>query len=120
MIKEAYLVIEQGYEGIQGLLYLTLNAEEARDKVMELKNSIIKAKEHKAKVLEEFGSEQDENYYTEWDRMCIVHETIQFEEYDKAEYKNPDDYCVVKWDGTEFSGCRCTEVGCPPSETKIY
>ncbi len=120
MIQEAYLIIEQGYEGIQNILYLTTDPTEALNKVMEYKNEIIKAKEHKAKVLEEFGDEEDDDYYNEWDRMYLKHKTITYKEHDNANYKNIDDFCVIKWNGKEFGGCVCTELGCPPSENKVY
>lgn len=114
VLPTVYVVIKCGYEGIEGLIYSTLNADEATEKVKTLRDEILRAKSRMNKIIEEFGNEEDEDYNTHYDRMQLAGE-ISYEEYSMAKYDKPDAFCAQKWDGKSF-GCACKELGCEPDE----
>jgi hypothetical protein len=113
-LKELYVIVLCGCEGIDSLVYATLDKEDAVNAIKTLKNDITKAIEHQNKVFEEFGSEENEQWNTVWDRMYFNKE-ITNKEHDDACFKDPDAYCIRKWNGIEFS-CVCSELGCSPSK----
>jgi len=114
VLPTVYVVIKCGYEGIEQLVYATLNAEEVTEKVKTLRDEILSAKSRMNKINEEFGEEEDEDYNTHYDRMQISGE-ITWEEYSMAKYSNPNAYCAQKWNGKSF-GCACKELNCEPDE----
>jgi hypothetical protein len=109
-----YVVIKCGYEGIEGLIYSTLNADDASTKVKALRDEILSAKNRMNKINEEFGIEEDEHFNTHYERMYLAEE-ISCEEYSMAKYDNPDAFCVQRWDGEKFE-CVCKELDCEPSK----
>lgn len=117
-MNEIFIIIQCGHEGIEKLLFATTDKNEAINKVNELKSKILIAIEHKNKILDEFGREEDENCNTYYDRMCMNQE-ISFEEYDNATFQDPNAYCIQKWDGKEFS-CVCNELNCAPDKAWLY
>lgn len=116
METEIFVVIECGYEGIENLSYATTDSKLAVERTKSLRAEILAAKEHKKKVLEEFGDEEDENCHDAWTRMYLSGE-LDHKEHD-LEYKDPDSICLQKWDGNKFS-CACTELGCPGEKSWI-
>ncbi len=122
-----YLVIKRGYEGIEELVYLTADKDDVINKINSLKDVINKAKLHKEQVIKDAGilnDEQLEKYIDEheyedpWDELQKSNK-IELKEYMDGKWENPDDYCVLLWDGNEFKCC-CQELGVPPSEPKLY
>lgn len=114
-LTEAFVVIQCGYEGIEGLIFASSSGDEAAEKVKALRDKILKAQERMNQIIAEHGSEEDEEYRTHYDRM-FDREEIDWEEYNDAKYREPDAYCVQKWDGKKFS-CVCEELGCKPEKT---
>ena len=114
VLPTVFVVIKCGYEGIEGLIYATLNADDATQKVKTLRDEILSAKSRMNKINEEFGEDEDEDYTTHYDRMQMNGEITE-EEYSMAKYDKPDAFCVQKWDGKSF-GCACKELGCEPDE----
>lgn len=117
-MESFFIIIQVGYEGIDGLLFPTTNPNEARDKIKQLRQEIVDALKHRDAVLAEFGSEEDEDFHDAWERMYID-EKITYQEYHNSKYVKPDQYCIQKWDGENFTCC-CKELGCEPTETWIY
>ena len=113
-MKELYVIVRCGYEGIEKLVYPTLSQDDAVNKIKELRKNITDAIEHKNKVLEEFGTGIDENLDTIWDKM-LFDKKITYEEYENSNHINPDSYCIRKWSGNEFY-CACKELDVEPSE----
>lgn len=98
-----YLVIKCGHEGIEELTFLTDDSDKAKQKVLDLRQSIIDAKAEREKYTED-----------EWDEL---HESgkIPFDTFMKGEYGNPNQYCAQKWTGEKFECC-CKELDVSPSE----
>jgi hypothetical protein len=55
MIKEAYLVVLCGCEGLEKLVYLTDDKDDAISKMKSLKDNVIKAQEHREQVNKDLG-----------------------------------------------------------------
>lgn len=105
-MKEAYLIIKTGFEGIEKLCYLTKNKEEAIRNFKRIKEEEIKEIEKDRKVMNEYWRKEKK-------LEMIKEEKLTQEEIQKIE----DFFCIQKWDGKEFS-CACEELGVPPSEPK--
>lgn len=114
-LKEVFVVIRCGYEGIEKLVFATAYGGDAKSKVLELRNDIIKARKHREEVLKEFGDQEDEDLNTIWERMYFD-KKISDEEFENSKYREPDSYCVQKWNGNKFS-CVCKELGCEPDKS---
>ena len=114
MENEYYLIIECGCEGIEQLVYPTNNGIDAKNKLKSIREDIAKAKEHMKKVLKEFGEEKDDCFEDAWDKL-YYDKKITAEEHDMGCFKNPDAYCIQKWDGKNFI-CVCGELDCEPSK----
>ncbi len=112
--KKLYVVIRCGYEGIESLVFGSLNGTEASNKVKSLRQDILNAVAHRKKVLDEFGREEDENFSDAWDRMYYEGK-ISNKEHDNSKFMEPDAYCVMKFDGDKFS-CACKELDCEPDK----
>lgn len=115
MNSEIFVVIVCGYEGIEKLVFATAYSVAAANKVSELRNDIIQARKHRDEVLKEFGDQEDENLCDAWDRMYFD-KKITEKEHSDSKYREPDSYCVQKWDGNKFS-CVCKELGCEPEKS---
>lgn len=110
IVKPIFVIIEAGHEGIEKMLYASEDEDVVSKKIKALKTEVLEAKERMNKILAEHGSEDDSDFNNYYDRMLRKQE-IEWEEYDNAKFKNPDSYCVQKWDGQSFS-CACKEFGC--------
>lgn len=114
-LAAVFVVILCGYEGIEGLIYASSEGSDASAKVKTLRTEIFNARERMKKILAENGEEDDENFNNYYDRMLQKKE-IDWEEYNNAKYREPDAYCVQKWDGEKFS-CVCKELDCEPNKS---
>lgn len=114
VLPAVFVVIQCGCEGIEGLIYASAEGSDASAKVKTLRAEILNARERMKKILAEHGEEEDEDFNTYYDRMLHKKE-IEWEEYNNAKYREPDAYCVQKWDGQKFS-CVCKELGCEPEK----
>lgn len=114
MLPAVFVVIQCGYEGIEGLIYASAEGSDASAKVKTLRAEIFNARERMKNILAEHGEEEDEDFNTYYDRMLHKKE-IEWEEYNNAKYREPDAYCVQKWDGQKFS-CVCKELDCAPEK----
>ena len=114
MLPAVFVVIQCGYEGIEELIYASAEGSDASAKVKTLRAEILNARERMKKILAEHGEEEDEDFNTYYDRMLHKKE-IEWEEYNNAKYREPDAYCVQKWDGKKFS-CVCKELDCEPEK----
>jgi hypothetical protein len=125
-----YLVIRCGYEGIDELVFPTLDAKEASEKVLEIRKKIVELQKRRIEVLERFGKCDDGQYKVDelfqdaWDRMGLPQKEggtreITSEEWYMGRYANPDAYCVRKWDGSKFE-CVCQELKVEPSEHWVW
>lgn len=115
MLPAVFVVIQCGYEGIEGLIYASAEGSDASVKVKTLRAEILNARERMKKILAEHGEEEDKDFNTYYDRMLHKKE-IEWEEYNNAKYREPDAYCVQKWDGQKFS-CVCKELDCEPEKS---
>lgn len=121
---EFYLVIECGHEGIQCLVLPTTIPTEARDKVLELRETIYstreKIKNGLALKLNKDVSEVTEDDIEDDDDITM--ELKNKGELSLAElqtvFKSPDSYCVQKWNGNKFD-CYCKELGIEPSKAWV-
>lgn len=125
-----YLVIKCGYEGIDELVFPTLDATEAANKVLEIRKKIDELQKRRIEVLEKFGKDDkgeylhDAHYQDAWDRMGLPKGEngtgeITSEEWDMGRHGEPDAYCVRKWDGNKFE-CVCKELNVEPSENWMW
>lgn len=114
VLPAVFVVIQCGHEGIEGLIYASEVGSDASAKVKTLRAEILNARERMKKILAEHGEEMDEDFNTYYDRMLHKKE-IEWEEYNNAKYREPDAYCVQKWDGKKFS-CVCKELDCEPEK----
>lgn len=115
MNSEIFVVIRCGYEGIESLVYACVDEKYASEKVKSLRQDILDARNHREEVLKEFGDQEDENLCDAWDRMYFD-KKISGKEHEDSKYREPDSYCVQKWDGKVFS-CVCKELGCEPEKS---
>jgi len=98
-VKEIFLLIETGYEGIQQLCWLSEDKEEILKKRDVFINDKIKQKEEDNKILKqeipdfEPSPVRERQYYADF-------------------------FCVQKWDGKEFS-CACGELKVNPSKLML-
>ena len=115
-MEEIFVIIQCGYEGIDKLVYATLNSTDAINKINELKQNILAAREHRKQVIAELGGDLNDsvNTDTDWDKL-LYDNKITRQEYEDACCNDPDQYCIQKWDGETFK-CVCQESNCPPSE----
>lgn len=125
-----YLVIECGYEGIERLVFPTLDAKEASDKVLEIRKKIIELQKRRFEVLEKFGKDKDGEYLEDehcqdaWDRMGLSEKSggtgeLTSEEWKMGRHGEPDAYCVRKWDGKSFE-CVCKELKVEPEKNWMF
>ena len=96
-MKEAYLIIQTGYEGIEQLNYLT-----------SLPTLAIKRLEQ---IYEEIdnNSERDPDGWREENNFIAKRHQIQ---------KDKDFYCIQKWNGKKFD-CACHLLGVEPSKLML-
>lgn len=105
--KPIFLVIQQGYEGIQELIYASTNVDSCLTRLKFIKADISLQK----KRLLEVGKEK-------WQEM-FDNEEISFKEFSAGKWLDSDDYCLQKFDGENFACC-CNEFGIGPSKSKFY
>jgi hypothetical protein len=106
-MKETYLIIETGCEGIESLLWLAETKEEAIEKVKDYREKIIEEKiQHRKKM-------------NEWWRKENSPELCESEELTDEEKQNLRDFiCVQKWNGKRFA-CACGELHVNPSKLML-
>lgn len=98
-IKEKWLLIETGYEGIKHLCWLSEDKDEILKKREEFINVKIKQKEEDNEILKkempdlELSPVRPRQYYADF-------------------------FCVQKWDGKEFA-CACDEFQVNPSQLML-
>jgi hypothetical protein len=103
---EHYLLIKCGYEGIEQLIMPSYEPNTLIDKINDIRNKIMTAKEHRKRVNTEAG--QDENTVVDaWGDMYVAEE-ITGDEWDLG-LEEPEAYCIQKWDGVCFNCC-CREL----------
>lgn len=117
--SDFFVVIRCGYEGIEKLVYASADGKDASLKVKNLRQDILNAREHRKKVLEEYGEGVDGNCNDIWDKdiwdKMYCDKKITEKEWNDS-HTEPDSYCVQKWDGQQFS-CTCKELDCEPENT---
>lgn len=115
-LTELYVIIQCGYEGIEHLTYATLDKDDAIAKINELRERIVKAKEHRKEVLGENYNEDD--FLNDDDAWTLMYydKKITHEEFNDSLYVESDSYCIQKWDGEKFA-CVCAELKCSPGKT---
>ena len=115
-MKEQYLIIKCGYEGIEKLSYLTDNPEDAKKKILSIRKDI----QDNCDKVKDLGIDIDGDYWELSEKVgkLYIDEKISQEIY--ASFSdNPDQYCVQKWNGKDFECC-CKELGVESSETWLY
>ena len=106
-MKEAYLIIETGYEGIESLLWLTETKEAAIEKVKEFREKAITDKIQQRKDMNKFWRKENKP------KLC------EPEELTDEEKQNLQDFiCVQKWNGKKFA-CVCGDLGVKPSKLML-
>ena len=115
-MKEQFLIIKCGYEGIEDLCYLTNDSKDVIYKILSLRKDI---QDNRDKVKDfDIDLDGDEWEVKEKISELYVDEKISYEVYSSFS-DNPDQYCVQKWNGKEFNCC-CKELGVEASETWLY
>jgi hypothetical protein len=99
-MKELYLITIRGEEGIEKIVYPTINKEDAINTL----NQILKELDESQKKYGEMWRNG------EIDKLCdmLFEKKITQKELDYA-HQDPDEYCIMKWNGENFS-CNCTEL----------
>ena len=117
-MKEQFLIIKCGYEGIENLCHLTDDPKDAKNKILSLRKDITD-KQNEVKDLG-IDIDLDGDYWELSEKVAnlYVDEKISREVYQSFS-DNPDQYCVQKWNGKEFECC-CKELGVEASETWLY
>lgn len=106
-MKEAYLIIETGYEDIESLLWLADSKEEAIGKVKEFREKAIEKEIQDRKDLNEMWRKQNKP------------EFLKSEALSNEEKQNLQDFiCVQKWNGKQFA-CVCGKLGVNPSKLML-
>ena len=113
--NEAYLLIQCGYEGIEGLLHLSESKEEVISKINELRAEIKRVNYKIAELTKEFDVENIRELEIE---DLVKAGKITWEE-SHLSYTEADSYCIMKWDGKEFK-CVCSELGVSPEQSWLY
>lgn len=108
-----FVVIRAGHEGIEGLLYASVNKNDAIEEVRKLRKVIIHDKAHREAVLQD--SEEGDWNEDAWDRL-YYDEKIDDETHANGAYEDPDAICIQEWDGKEFK-CVCADLDVAPTET---
>lgn len=98
-VKEKFLLIETGYEGIQNLCWLS----EDKDEILKKREEFIDKKIEDKKELNKLLLEDTPDYPIR-------------EPYPRQHYA--DFFCVQKWDGKKFS-CVCNELEVNPSKLML-
>jgi hypothetical protein len=106
-VKEYYLIIRHGYEGIQEIVYPTDN----KDDVILKFNSIL---ENIKIAREKYGNYESEDLID-----MLLKKEITNKDIDYAKHNNPEDYCIYKWNGEKF-GCACEELNVQKNVNKLY
>lgn len=89
-MKDVYLIMKVGCEGIEELNYLTDDSKDAKKKLRKLRKEMMDEKRKTKAEDRKKGELLDRRFY----------EFIY----------NTDLYCVQKWDGKEFK-CACQDLG---------
>ncbi len=117
-----YIIIECGCEGIDHLLYATDSSDDVIKKINNIKSDILTAHEYKKNILDKYKKSDstldldDDDLCDVWDKMYADGELNK--NYYKNSKKNPDSYCVQKFDGERFD-CACDELKCNPTQSWI-
>jgi len=106
-LKEAYLIIETGYEGIESLLWLAETKKEAIEKVKKYREKTVEEKIQQRKDMNELWRKENKP------------ELCESEELTDEEKQNLRDFiCVQKWNGKQFA-CVCGELDVRPSKLML-
>ena len=106
-MKEAYLIIETGYEGIESLLWLAETKKEAIEKVKKYREKTVEEKIQQRKDMNELWRKENKP------------ELCESEELTDEEKQNLRDFiCVQKWNGKQFA-CVCGELDVRPSKLML-
>lgn len=106
-LKEAFLIIETGYEGIESLLWLAETKEEAIEKVKEYREKAIEEKIQHQKDMNEHCRKENKPEF------CKSEELTDEEKQDIRDF-----ICVQKWNGKRFA-CVCGELDVRPSKPML-
>jgi len=106
-LKDLYLIIETGYEGIESLLYVTKSTKRAKEKLLYYKEKAIK---DKIAMRKRFNKDWDKEGHPEFK------ESEELTEEEKQKLR--DFICVQKWNGKEFD-CACSDFDLGPSQLML-
>jgi len=109
-----YVIIQAGYEGIEGLLYASIIKSEAIEDLNRRRQAILYDKARMEVILKEHGQDIND-IETEWDVMYVTGK-ITDEEYSNGKYTESDSICIQLFDGKEFK-CVCNEEDVSPNKT---
>jgi hypothetical protein len=108
--KNIHVIVYCGYEGIDELVFATVDGEEAKQKIKELRlaadNRAVEAAKYTDDEQEEMLESEDPEVRREYHRIF-------------SGQKDSDRYCVMTYDGTSFE-CTCNELDVPPKEAWLY
>jgi hypothetical protein len=117
---EIYTIIYVGYEGIDDLIYSTINKEDVILKIKSLKEF---ASEKKNKY-NEFVKENSDKTQEEIDDLIDNLIGINNERFmELTDFTDPDRYCVMVFkESIDDNGytCCCEQLGVNPSKTILY
>lgn len=102
-MKEGFLIIQCGYEGIESLKFLTDKSDDALAELKLIYKDIDERNELRSKYTE------DEIYKLEDDDL-----------YDKiAHIEDKNAFCIQRWNGKTFE-CHCKELGIENKNIWLY
>lgn len=120
-MRKEYLLIKCGYEGIDGLLFLTDDPELAKSKIVEFRQKVVDAKMKVINAAKANGITTDGIEFR--DVKYMLEEKIGMEQscefYSDELYDEEDQYCINVWNGEEFKCC-CKELGVEPKKMWLY
>lgn len=103
--KNQYLIIKVGYEGIQSLLKLTPNEEEAVSYIRQKRILHKDIEDYINLRISENNLEDRDEYAEELFLEDLKKEFYPYEDFMFVMYPS-DDYCLQEWDGEKFD-CIC-------------
>lgn len=106
-MKDVYLLIETGYEGIERLCYVTKSPKIAIVQKKKFQEEAIKKKIERNKDANKYWKKEGK-------RMFLEPETLTEEQ--KQSIRNF--FCIQKWNGKDFE-CACKELKVEPSEMML-
>jgi hypothetical protein len=97
MENKVYIVIKNGNEGCEEILFASKDENLVKGRIEELNSEILRAKDRMENILSEHGEEDDDEGYDYYDRLYIKKE-IKRDEYYMAKFTPLNAYSYIELD----------------------